>query len=155
MQQSLGAHAKIHLAAAAVNQKAHADKLAAVLLNDLHNLFHAAAGSNDILYHQHTGACRDLKATTQCHLAVFTLSEDGAGAQGLAHLMRQQDTAGHRADNQLHVVIFIAACDFLAQALGVFGMLQHVKFFYVHGAVQAAGQQKVTVQHCLGFLQHL
>ena len=39
----------------------------------------------------------------------------------------------------------------LTQALGVFRMLQNVEFFYIHGAMQATGQQEMAVEHSFGF----
>ena len=154
MQQSLGANTKVYLAAAAVNQQANANELAAVLLNNLHNLFNAAASGYDIFNNQHAGTSRNLEATTQSHLAVFTLGEDSAGAQSLANLVSQQNSAGHRANYQLNVVVFITTSDFLAQALGIFRMLQYVEFFNIHRAVQTAGQQKVTMENCFSLLEH-
>ena len=139
MQQSFGANAEIYLAAAAVNQQAYAYKLAAMLFNYFHNLFNAAAGGYDIFNNQYAGACRNLEAATQSHFAVFTLGEDSTGAQSLANLVSQQNTAGHRANYQFNIVVFITTCDFLAQTLGIFRMLQYVEFFNIHRAVQTAG----------------
>ena len=72
-------------------------------------------------------------------------------AQSLANLVSQQNAAGHRANYQFNIVIFITTSDFLAQALGIFRMLQYVEFFNIHGAMQAAGQQEVAVEHSFGF----
>ena len=79
MQQRFRAHAKIHLAAAAVYQKAHADYLAAVLPHHVHDFLDAAAGGNNIFHYQHPGAFRNLEAAFQGHLAVFPFRKDSPG----------------------------------------------------------------------------
>ena len=40
----------------------------------------AAAGSNDVLYYQNTGASGDLETAAQGHFAVLTLGENSTGA---------------------------------------------------------------------------
>ena len=86
-----------------------------------------------------------MEPTAERHLAVHALRKNGARAKSLARLMREQNAAGHRADNCLNICVLKFFRHRLAELLRVFRMLQHIELLHIMRAVQARRQQEVAV----------
>ena len=143
-------HAHVGAAAAAVDDGAGSQDLAASRAQNLDNVGGAAAGGDHVFHHHRRFAGRHFETPAQRHLSGggIAFREEEARSQRARHLMADDEAAQGWGDDQVDFPGRQRA-DFLgqrpAQPFRGGRMLQHQRALQVLGAVQTAGKAEVAL----------